>query len=124
MSFVRVSERNKQQLITLAVWLAGLCVAWTVGHWVADGQTHLLIFAALGFVLLIIALVILHNWRAGFYFFLVWLLFEDLIRKYLGNNMAIFFAKDCLAGLTYISLLIAIRRKQVRTFRPPFLLFL
>ncbi|MGB6484595.1 MAG: hypothetical protein WBE86_14005 [Candidatus Acidiferrales bacterium] len=124
MSFVRVSERNKQQLITLAVWLAGLCVAWTVGHWVADGQTHLLIFAALGFVLLVIALVILHNWRAGFYLFLVWLLFEDLIRKYLGNNMAIFFAKDCLAGLTYISLLIAIRRKQVRTFRPPFLLFL
>jgi hypothetical protein len=124
MSFVRVSERNKQQFITLAVWLAGLCVAWTVGHWVADGQTKLLIFAAIGFALLVIAFVILHNWRAGFYFFLVWLLFEDLIRKYLGNNMAIFFAKDCLAGLTYISLLIAIRRKQVRGFRPPFLLFL
>ncbi|MFZ0639051.1 MAG: hypothetical protein WAM59_05070 [Candidatus Acidiferrales bacterium] len=124
MSFVRVSERNKQQLITLAVWLIGLWVAWTVGHWVTDGQTKLLIFVALGFALLVIALVILHNWRAGFYFFLVWLLFEDLIRKYLGNNMAIFFAKDCLAGLTYISLLIAIRRKEVRAFRPPFLLFL
>ncbi|MGC1105864.1 MAG: hypothetical protein WA876_04935 [Candidatus Acidiferrales bacterium] len=124
MRSVRIAEFNKQQLITLAVWLVGLCVAWTVGHWVADGQTHLLIFAAVGFVLLVIALVILHNWRAGFYLFLVWLLFEDLIRKYLGNNMAIFFAKDCLAALTYISLLIAIRRKHAKAFRPPFLLFL
>ncbi|MFZ0333512.1 MAG: hypothetical protein WAN10_16565 [Candidatus Acidiferrales bacterium] len=124
MSVIRVSERGKQQFITLAVWLVGLCVAWIVGHWVVNEETHLLIFAALGFVLLVISFVILHNWRAGFYFFLVWLLFEDLIRKYLGNNMAIFFAKDCLAGLTYISLLNAVRRKEVRTFHPPFLLFL
>lgn len=121
---VRISERGKQRLITWAIWLLGLWVAWTVGHWVADAQTRLLVFAALGFVLLIIALGILRNWRAGFYFFVVWLLFEDLIRKYLGNNMAIFFAKDCLAGLSYISLLIAIRRKHAKVFRPPFLLFL
>ncbi len=124
MSLVRVSERDKQRLITLAIWLIGMWVAWTVGHWVADEQTHLLIFMAIGFALLVIALAILHNWRAGFYFFLVWLLFEDLIRKYLGNNMAIFFAKDFLAGLSYISLLIAIRRKRAKAFRPPFLLFL
>ncbi len=124
MNFVRVSERGKQQFITLAVWLIGLWVAWTLGHWVADAQTHLLMVVAIGFALLVIGLVILHNWRAGFYFFLVWLLFEDLIRKYLGNNMAIFFAKDCLAALTYISLLVAIRRKQARAFHPPFLVFL
>lgn len=124
MRAMRVSERDKQRLITVAFWLVGLWVAWIVGHWVADEKTNLLIFAALGFVLLVIAFVILQNWRAGFYFFIVWLLFEDLIRKYLGNNMAIFFAKDCLAGLSYISLLIAIRRKHAKSFRPPFLLFL
>jgi hypothetical protein len=124
MRLAGVSERGKQRLVTLAIWLMGLWVAWTVGHWVADGQTKLLIFTAIGFSLLVIALVILHNWRTGFYFFLVWLLFEDLIRKYLGNNMAIFFAKDVLAGLSYISLMIAIHRRQVKAFRPPFLLFL
>ena len=124
MKAVRVTERDKQTIVTLAVWLVGLCVAWTLGRWVVNGEAHLLIFVAIGFALLVIGLVILHNWRAGFYFFLVWLLFEDLIRKYLGNNMAIFFAKDCLAGLTYISLLVAIRRKQARAFRPPFLVFL
>jgi hypothetical protein len=124
MRLVSISERNKQSLITVVVWLMGLWVAWTVGHWVAGGETDLLIFAAIGVVLVAIALMILRNWRAGFYFFLVWLLFEDLIRKYLGNNMAIFFAKDALAGLSYISLLLAIRRKEAVAFRPPFMLFL
>lgn len=124
MRLVRISDRPKQQIISVLVWMLGLTVAWTVSGWVADGRTKLLIFAALGFVLLVIAFTILHNWRAGFYFFMVWLLFEDLIRKYLGNNMAIFFAKDCLAALSYISLLIAIRKKHVKVFRPPFLLFL
>jgi hypothetical protein len=124
MRAVRISERGKQRIITLLVWLLGLWVAWTVSGWVADGQTKLLVFAAIGFVLLVISLTILQNWRAGFYFFMVWLLFEDLVRKYLGNNMAIFFAKDCLAGLSYVSLLIANRDKHTKLFRPPFLLFL
>jgi hypothetical protein len=122
--FTQVSEHSKQRVITVALWLIGLWIAWTVGHWVVNEQTKLLIFTGLGFVLSVIAFVILHNWRAGFYLFVAWLLFEDLIRKYLGNNMAIFFAKDCLAGLSYISLLIAVRRKEAKSFRPAFLVFL
>jgi len=59
----------------------------------------------------------------GFYFFVIWLLFEDLFRKYLGNNMAIYFGKDVLAALTYLSLFVAIRRRQAKLFRPPFLFF-
>lgn len=124
MNVMRVSERGKQQFVTAFLWLIAFCIAWIVGHWITDARTKLLAFAAIGFVLAVVSFIILHNWRAGFYLFLVWLLFEDLIRKYLGNNMIIFFAKDCLAGLSYISLLRAIRRKQVRTFHPPFLLFL
>jgi hypothetical protein len=124
MRLARMSERGKQRIITVLVWLLGVSVAWTISGWLANGQTKLLIFAAIGFVLLVIAFTIVHNCRVGFYFFMVWLLFEDLVRKYLGNNVAIFFAKDCLAGLSYISLLIAIRNKHANAFRPPFLLFL
>lgn len=124
MRLAQLSERNKQHAITAVIWLIALTAAWIVGHWIADGQTNLVALAGLGLVLMTIALAILRNWRAGFYFFIVWLLFEDLIRKYLGNNMAIFFAKDLLAGLSYVSLLIAIRRKEATAFRPPFLLFL
>jgi hypothetical protein len=64
---------------------------------------------------------VLHNWRNGLYFFLAWLLFEDFARKYLGNNMVIYFGKDLLVLVVYLSFLVAFRRKEIRTFRPPFL---
>jgi len=62
----------------------------------------------------------LNDWRRGVYFFLIWLLFEDFARKFLGNNMAIYFAKDFLLLVVYISFFIAYRRKSVQTIRPPF----
>ena len=65
---------------------------------------------------------ILNNWRNGVYFFLTWLLFEDFARKFLGNNMAIYFAKDFWLLVVYISFLAAFRRKKVTYFRPPFLM--
>ena len=42
----------------------------------------------------------------------------------MGNGLALFFGKDVLVGLVYISLFITIRRKREKSFRPPFLLFL
>ena len=68
-----------------------------------------------------IVIGILNNWRNGVYFFLSWLLFEDFARKFLGNNMAIYFAKDFLVLVVFISFLAALRRKEVTSFRPPFL---
>jgi hypothetical protein len=106
-------------LFGLAFWLA-----WEIGGKIAAEDLRTLAFATVGIAGCMVAVVILRNWRTGFYFFLVWLLFEDLVRKYLGNNPALFFGKDVLALLTYISLLVAIREKKERTFRPPFLLFL
>jgi hypothetical protein len=81
-------------------------------------------YAALGIVAIVIAIYILKDWRSGFYMFLVWVLFEDLVRKYLGNNMAIYFAKDVLVGLVYISFFAEIRRRKEKLFRPPFMPFL
>jgi hypothetical protein len=64
---------------------------------------------------------ILNNWRNGVYLFFTWLLFEDLARKYLGNNMAVFFAKDVLVAIVYLSFYIAVRRKKtIKIVRPPF----
>jgi hypothetical protein len=67
------------------------------------------------------AIAILNNWRNGLYFFFTWLLFEDFARKFLGNNMAIFFAKDALVAIVYLSFFVAYRRNKVQIFRPPFL---
>ncbi|MHB8485799.1 MAG: hypothetical protein ACYDCM_08725 [Candidatus Acidiferrales bacterium] len=114
---------QRQTVISVVLFLLSVLAAWQAAQWISAGQTNMLIFAGMAFVLCAIALAILKSWRMGFYLFIVWLMFEDLIRKYLGNNMAIYFAKDVLAGLTYISLFVAIRRGRAKLFRPPFLLF-
>jgi hypothetical protein len=71
----------------------------------------------------VIALVIhsLNDWRSGVMVFLVWLLFEDLARKYLGNSLIVYFAKDFLVAIAYFSFYFAKRRGEVETFKPPFL---
>lgn len=114
---------QRQAVISVVLFLLSILAAWQAAQWISAGQTNMLIFAGMGLVLCAIALTILKSWRMGFYLFIVWLLFEDLVRKYLGNNMAIYFAKDVLASLTYISLLVAIRRGRAKLFRPPFMLF-
>jgi hypothetical protein len=68
-------------------------------------------------------LAILRNWRHGVYCLIAWLLFEDFVRKFLGNNMAIYFAKDILTAVVYIAFFLAYRRrdKDLQVARPPFL---
>lgn len=118
-----IGIRN-QAWVSIFVLFLGLVTAWEVGHWLAAGDLKTLIYAVLAVALGAVSLAILDNWQTGFYFFLFWLLFEDLIRKYMGNNMTIYFAKDVLVGITYISLLVAIRRGRAQPFRPAFLVVL
>jgi len=59
-----------------------------------------------------IVIGILKTTGARVYFFLFWLLLEDFVRKYLGNNMAIYFVKDFLALVVLISFLAAYRRRK------------
>jgi hypothetical protein len=115
---------RNQALIGLSVFILAIWLAWQLGGEIADNNVRTLTFAAAGFIGLIAAVAILRNWRTGFYFFLVWMLFEDLFRKYMGNGFALFFGKDILAALVYISLFAAIRQRREKRFRPPFLLFL
>jgi hypothetical protein len=71
---------------------------------------------------LVFAVLIFKDWRQGLYIFFGWLFLEDFVRKYLGNNMAIYFAKDFLVILIYISYYSERRnQKQNAAFRPPFL---
>src|SRR5260370_11370232 len=95
--------------------------AYKVAGYVLAADMTSLAFVALAFAAGAIVLVILNNWRNGLYIFLIWLLFEDFARKYLGNNMAIYFAKDFLVAVVYLSLFLAWRRNQIEGFKPPFL---
>jgi hypothetical protein len=115
---------KNQAVVGLSVMIIGMWLAWEVGNSIVARDLGSLKYFGLAFAGCVVAIAILRNWRLGFYFFLVWLLFEDLVRKFLGNNMAIYFAKDVLAGLVYMSLFLDVRRGRTKLFRPPFLLFL
>ena len=94
--------------------------AYEAANFILAGDTAGLIYVALGFIGCAFVIAMLNNWKRGLYIFLVWLLFEDFVRKYLGNNMVIYFAKDFLVAIVYLSFFLAWRRKEVQTFRPPF----
>jgi hypothetical protein len=118
----RIPGVKNQTLIGGTLFILGLWSAYEIGGMVASGNMGTVELAGLGLAGCCAALAILRNWRAGFYFFLGWLLFEDLARKYMSNGIALFFGKDILAMVTYISLYTAIRKGKEETFRPPFLL--
>ncbi len=122
MNGIRLNHLRNQRLYTLAFFLLAFAAAYVVAGWIIAGATENLLWAGLALAAGAIFLSILNNWRSGFYFFLIWLLFEDLVRKYMGNNMAIYFGKDVLVGVCYVSFFVALRRGEAQTFRPRFFL--
>lgn len=108
-----------QTLVSIVFLIFAVLGAWEVGNWISNGDLSALAYATIVGVVCAIGITILRDWRLGFYSFLVWLLFEDLVRKFAGNNMLIYFAKDVLATLTFFSLMVMVRRRREFLFRPP-----
>ncbi len=111
-------------LIALMFFAIALFGAYEAANFILAGDTAGLVYVALAFIVAAFVVAMLNNWRRGLYIFLFWLLFEDLARKYLGNNMVIYFAKDFLVAVVFLSFFLAWRRKQVQGFRPSFLVAL
>jgi hypothetical protein len=115
-----LGQRSKQiHGLLLLLGMAG--TVWILANWIVTGSTELLITGSIAIALAIIALTTLNNWRVGVLLFVPWLLFEDLARKYLGNGFILFFGKDVLAAITYVSLWRSKRRGEVAWFRPSFI---
>jgi hypothetical protein len=112
---------RKSPVLTAGSVVVGALGAYKAAEYVINNDFMGMAYAGMALVAGAIVVGILNDWRNGLYFFLTWLLFEDFARKYLGNNMAIYFAKDFLAAVVYLSFFLAYRRKQVTSFRPPFL---
>ena len=108
------------------IWilLLGFCIAlyffWGLTNSLVGGSLKYAISLGAGFVAIFILAKITSNWRHGVYYFFAWLLFEDLVRKYMGNNMTIYFAKDALLAVTYGSFLVSRMKEKINPFRPPF----
>ena len=112
---------SRGPLVLLSFIVLFVVAAYKVAGFVLADDTTSLGLVAIGVAMCALVVAILNDWRKGLYFFLAWLLFEDFARKYLGNNMAIYFAKDSLLLVIYISFIAAYRRKEATGFRPPFL---
>src|SRR5271170_2563525 len=115
-----VQRNARKPLMLLITLVIGAFAVDECAHWVLSNDYVGMAYAAMLCAAAAIMVGILNNWRNGTYFFLIWLLFEDFARKFLGNNMAIYFAKDFFLLVVFISFLTAFRRKEVTIFRPPF----
>ena len=112
---------GNRQVKAAVMGLVVLAIIWELATWIVAGSDTNLVMFGLSFVLVAVVVHILNDWRSGVLVFLVWLLFEDLARKYLGNSMTVYFAKDFLVGIAYLSFYFAKRRREVEIFKPPFL---
>jgi hypothetical protein len=76
----------------LVVFAAGVAVGRSQSPW-----TLPFVLTCLG-ALCFIALL---HWQAGLLLFIAWLVVEDLIRKYLGNNMLLYLARMSFSFLSW-----------------------
>jgi hypothetical protein len=111
-------------LVNLSFFALSLVAAYKISAYIVAGDNTSLALAGMVFVGGALVVAILNDWKKGVYFLFTWLLFEDFARKFLGNNMAVYFAKDFLLAVVYLSFFMAWRRKDkdLEIFRPPFLL--
>jgi len=114
---------NKKLLSSIAFFVIAILAAYGAGQIILANDFSMFGLLGIGVVGIAFATKILNNWRRGLYIFFGWLFVEDFARKFLGNNLAIFFAKDVLVVLVYLSFYAEGRnRKEKTTFRPPFLI--
>jgi hypothetical protein len=115
------SLSGNRQVKAAVMGLVVLAIIWELAAWIVAGSDKNLIMFGLSLVMVARVVHILNDWRSGVLLFLIWLLFEDLARKYLGNSMMVYFAKDLLVAIAYFSFYFAKRRREVDVFKPPFL---
>lgn len=117
---------RRGSLVSLAFFAMAAATAYQTAIFIVSGDLVGLAYVGIVFAIAAFVVAILHDWRNGLYLFVAWLLFEDLGRKFLGNNMGIYFAKDGLLLIIYLAFFVAYRRRDngMQTFRPPFLMIL
>src|SRR6516164_8250390 len=119
------SIRSPRRAVLMIVYLIVTAIAaYEVSEFVLAGDMNSIIYLGMFIAGAVAVDTVLKDWRKGVYLFLAWILFEDFVRKYLGNNMAVYFAKDVIVLVLYLSFFKARRSNQVERFRPAFLVLL
>jgi hypothetical protein len=124
MSNFSTGATDSRLVRTVAMMVGLFLLTYTVSIWVITNNKVYMALSVIAVLGLIMTMSILKDWRSGLFIFLCWLVLEDMIRKYLGNSLIIFFAKDVIIGITYFSMLLARRKNQLLVFKPPFMFWL
>jgi hypothetical protein len=111
---------SRNPLVTIGLFAGVLYAAYKASQLILANDITSLGYVAVLFVAGGVLIAILNDWRRGLYMLVAWILFEDFFRKYLGNNMAIYFAKDALAVILYLSFFRARHAKKASLLRIPF----
>lgn len=111
---------SRNQLVAFGWFAVVIIAAYEAAGAIVAGDLTSLAFAAVLLVSGALVVTILNDWRRGLYVLVALICFEDLVRKYLGNNMVIFFAKDALAITLYVSFFRARLAQHIEKFRIPF----
>lgn len=117
-----VAAFRRSRKLGIAVYIFGAILACVAAEYIIKDDPTAWSYAGLAVAGSLVLFVIVTNWRTGVYFLIAWLLFEDLARKFLGNNMAIYFLKDGFTLAVIVSFFAAYLRKRAQSFRPPFLI--
>jgi hypothetical protein len=113
-------QATRNPIVSLGTAALILAAAYYAADAIINNDPNSLAYLALVFLGGSVVVAVLNDWRRGLYFFVSWLLFEDFARKYLGNNMAIYFGKDFLVLLLYVSFFRERRMKRMERFKIPF----
>jgi hypothetical protein len=93
---------RKKPLLIFGGMILFFIAAYQLAGIVIGGDTQGLMFLAVAIVIGASILSMLNNWRLGTLIFFGWLFFEDLARRYLGDNRVVYFGKDALVlGVLY-----------------------
>jgi hypothetical protein len=113
---------NPVNRLTAIAFVATVALlGYFISTWIASGNLRLVTLAASFAGVLALAIVILKRWEVGIFAFFVWVAAEDLLRKYIGNEMALYLAKDALVGLAYAAFFIPamLRWRSGETLKNP-----
>jgi len=112
MKMIGTLPSSRNLLVTFGLIVLAAYGAYQAAQAILADDLSTLAYAAIFFVGGAVVIAILNDWRRGLYILVGWILFEDFVRKFLGNNMAIYFAKDLLALI--VSLLFSFSAGQAR----------
>ena len=115
----RTIQAGNQQLIAVGFIVAAVAGAVLLGASIVnEDYRDLALTLALG-VEGFCTILILRDWRVGVVLFFLWAVFEDLLRKFLGNEIWVYATKDLIIVAAYASFVLALAQGREKAMKNP-----